>query len=289
MEIFIYHDNKKLGPLGTNQVNQMLENGDILLSDMAWYERLSNWLPLSEIPPFSRPMNINDEGNKLSKSASKKYKLSVDSADVKNTEPIWITLLFAILPIFMLFLDVILHVLFQSLEFNEVILIVYIIFGLSVYLFYKVGKKFSTNNRAPSLRTWVAMLLVPFIFIPKFIYKHHNTKEKRYKTVFIVSILSSVIFCWVLFSASFTFSHEKTEVHRAVLQRLKAPSTAKFVSIKNYGDRKFFAVVDAQNGFGAFIRTGYCVVLSGGDPNYPDLDQVFECTESQAEMFLENY
>ena len=69
----------------------------------------------------------------------------------------------------------------------------------------------------------------------------------------------------------------------AVLARLKAPSTAQFVSTEKFGEGTYFVVVDAQNSFGAMIRSRYCVVL----PESGQSEQLFECTREEAAALFE--
>ena len=77
-----------------------------------------------------------------------------------------------------------------------------------------------------------------------------------------------------------------TAARQAVLSRLKAPSTAQFAETVSYGHGRYYVAVDAQNGFGAQIRNGFCVVLPGGDPNAPDEEQVFECSKGSAAILF---
>ena len=70
--------------------------------------------------------------------------------------------------------------------------------------------------------------------------------------------------------------------HEAVLKQLRSPSTAKFAETVSYGNGRYYVAVDAQNGFGAQIRTGFCVALAGSDPNAPEQEQVFECSKDMA-------
>lgn len=90
------------------------------------------------------------------------------------------------------------------------------------------------------------------------------------------------------YSSTETNSSDASEAQQAVLKRLKAPSTASFVKIQSFGNRRFLVIVDAQNGFGAYIRSNYCVVLPGGDANAPNEEEVFECSEQDATMMFSN-
>lgn len=81
-------------------------------------------------------------------------------------------------------------------------------------------------------------------------------------------------------------SGSSSAAKQAVLSRLKAPSTAQFVETVSYGNGRYFMAVDAQNGFGAMIRGGYCVALKGSDPNAPDQEQVFECSKEEAAILF---
>lgn len=49
MQIFLARDNKQAGPYTLEQLNTMLTNGQVKLSDLAWHEGMENWLPLGNI------------------------------------------------------------------------------------------------------------------------------------------------------------------------------------------------------------------------------------------------
>jgi len=72
----------------------------------------------------------------------------------------------------------------------------------------------------------------------------------------------------------------------AVKRRLKAPSTAKFVRVADYGRGRYYMEVDAQNSFGTMLRGHYCVALRGSDPNAPNIVQVLECDRFVADVMF---
>lgn len=50
MQIFIQHHGQQCGPFSPDQVRSGLSDGTYQLSDLAWHEGASGWLPLSTIP-----------------------------------------------------------------------------------------------------------------------------------------------------------------------------------------------------------------------------------------------
>ena len=99
----------------------------------------------------------------------------------------------------------------------------------------------------------------------------------------LLILISSLVFlaclCGLCFGDCGSGGTGKSAAKDAVLSVLKAPSTAQFADTEDYGNGRYVITVDAQNGFGAMIRTTFCVVLPGGDPNAPGETQVFECTD----------
>lgn len=52
MQIFIQHQGRQCGPFAVDQVRSGLADGTYQLSDLAWYEGATGWLPLSTVPGF---------------------------------------------------------------------------------------------------------------------------------------------------------------------------------------------------------------------------------------------
>lgn len=50
MQIFIQHQGQQCGPFSLDQVRSGLSDGTYQLSELAWYEGASGWLPLSTVP-----------------------------------------------------------------------------------------------------------------------------------------------------------------------------------------------------------------------------------------------
>ena len=50
MDIYVARDGKELGPLPADYVKSQLNQGALSPTDMAWYEGLSEWIPLSSVP-----------------------------------------------------------------------------------------------------------------------------------------------------------------------------------------------------------------------------------------------
>ncbi|WP_410211149.1 RDD family protein [Aquirhabdus sp.] len=76
MQIYLARNNQQAGPYTLEQVNAMLANTQIVLTDLAWHEGMETWLPLGQltggkmiyipssdkgavISPFSTPTNPN--------------------------------------------------------------------------------------------------------------------------------------------------------------------------------------------------------------------------------------
>lgn len=61
MQIYLARNNEQAGPYSLEQVNQMLASGQVVLTDLAWHEGMSEWKPLGDLtngqlvyqPPFS--------------------------------------------------------------------------------------------------------------------------------------------------------------------------------------------------------------------------------------------
>ena len=50
MQIHVARDGHRMGPFSLEEVNRQLAAGSLSLSDLAWYEGIPNWVPLSEVP-----------------------------------------------------------------------------------------------------------------------------------------------------------------------------------------------------------------------------------------------
>jgi len=55
MEIFISRNNEKHGPYSLEQIQGFLASGQAQGSDMAWYEGVKGWVPLSQVPGVQLP------------------------------------------------------------------------------------------------------------------------------------------------------------------------------------------------------------------------------------------
>jgi hypothetical protein len=53
MQIHIARDGKQLGPFSLEEINRQLAAGTLSVSDNAWYEGISGWVPLSTVPGVS--------------------------------------------------------------------------------------------------------------------------------------------------------------------------------------------------------------------------------------------
>lgn len=49
MQIYLARNNEQAGPYSLEQVNQMLANGQVVLTDLAWHEGMAEWKPLGDL------------------------------------------------------------------------------------------------------------------------------------------------------------------------------------------------------------------------------------------------
>lgn len=49
MQIYLARNNEQAGPYSLEQVNQMLASGQVVLTDLAWHEGMSEWQPLGNL------------------------------------------------------------------------------------------------------------------------------------------------------------------------------------------------------------------------------------------------
>ncbi|KAF7276088.1 hypothetical protein GWI33_010933, partial [Rhynchophorus ferrugineus] len=49
MQIYLARNNQQAGPYTVEQLNQMLANQQVLLTDLIWHEGMSEWKPLGEV------------------------------------------------------------------------------------------------------------------------------------------------------------------------------------------------------------------------------------------------
>ena len=49
MQIYLARNNEQAGPYSLEQVNQMLASGQVVLTDLAWHEGISEWKPLGDL------------------------------------------------------------------------------------------------------------------------------------------------------------------------------------------------------------------------------------------------
>lgn len=50
MQIYLVENGKSVGPFELDDVRQRLQDGELKRSDLAWYEGLADWIPLSDVP-----------------------------------------------------------------------------------------------------------------------------------------------------------------------------------------------------------------------------------------------
>jgi hypothetical protein len=56
MTLFVTKNGKQLGPYSLEQVQNLVADGTLVASDWAWYEGLTEWVPISQIPGFVLPI-----------------------------------------------------------------------------------------------------------------------------------------------------------------------------------------------------------------------------------------
>jgi hypothetical protein len=64
MQIYLARNNQQAGPYTLEQLNQMLANQQVLLTDLAWHQGMTEWKPLGELTNgqlFYRPQNYSEQ------------------------------------------------------------------------------------------------------------------------------------------------------------------------------------------------------------------------------------
>ncbi|ENU80220.1 hypothetical protein F975_01975 [Acinetobacter sp. ANC 3789] len=64
MQIYLARNNQQAGPYTLEQLNQMLANQQVLLTDLAWHQGMTEWKPLGELTHgqlFYRPQNYSEQ------------------------------------------------------------------------------------------------------------------------------------------------------------------------------------------------------------------------------------
>ena len=56
MLIHIQRDGHQFGPYTLEDLNQYLVDGSLLPSDLAWYEGVSDWIPMNQVPGVVMPL-----------------------------------------------------------------------------------------------------------------------------------------------------------------------------------------------------------------------------------------
>jgi uncharacterized RDD family membrane protein YckC len=73
MQIYLARNNEQAGPYSLEQVNAMLSNKQIVLTDLAWHEGMPNWLTLAQLTGGKMVYNPNQQ------------KISPTTSPFKNT------------------------------------------------------------------------------------------------------------------------------------------------------------------------------------------------------------
>ena len=85
MQIYLARNNEQAGPYTLEQVNAMLSNKQIVLTDLAWHEGMTNWLPLGQLTGGKMIYNPNQQKVTLSTTPFKTTATStVDTETVAN-------------------------------------------------------------------------------------------------------------------------------------------------------------------------------------------------------------
>lgn len=75
MQIYLARNNEQAGPYTLEQVNAMLSNKQIVLTDLAWHEGMTNWLPLGQLTGGKMIYNPNQQ------------KITLPTTPFKTTKP----------------------------------------------------------------------------------------------------------------------------------------------------------------------------------------------------------
>ena len=67
MQIYLARNNEQAGPYSLEQVNEMLANNQVILTDLAWHEGMKEWKPIGELtqgqyvyrPNISAPFSVS--------------------------------------------------------------------------------------------------------------------------------------------------------------------------------------------------------------------------------------
>ena len=59
MQIYLARNNQQAGPYTLEQVNQMLASQQILLTDLAWHEGMTEWKALGELTKVNLYINLS--------------------------------------------------------------------------------------------------------------------------------------------------------------------------------------------------------------------------------------
>lgn len=98
MQIYLVENGKSVGPFSIENVRQRLQDGELSRNDLAWYEGLADWIPLSEVPglevappppppaaPTPRPSAVNTPRTVRRKNEE----LDFPEEEKKKTLPWW--------------------------------------------------------------------------------------------------------------------------------------------------------------------------------------------------------
>lgn len=83
MQIYLARNNEQAGPYTLEQVNAMLANKQIVLTDLAWHEGMANWLPLGQLTGGKQVYNPNQQ-----KSGQINTPLKIDASITVITETV---------------------------------------------------------------------------------------------------------------------------------------------------------------------------------------------------------
>ena len=76
MLIHIQRDGQQFGPYTLEELNQYLADGSLLPSDLAWYEEVSVWIPMNQVPGVVMPLSDFSSSGNASVSAASSYSIS---------------------------------------------------------------------------------------------------------------------------------------------------------------------------------------------------------------------
>lgn len=84
MQIYLARNNQQAGPYTLEQINQMLANQQVLLTDLAWHQGMTEWKPLGELTQGK--LSYQPQGSQTAPTFSQESSYRVEVRSKPNTE-----------------------------------------------------------------------------------------------------------------------------------------------------------------------------------------------------------